>query len=291
MKKTLIALCFALIATTVFAQQAEIDQMTSSLDGFLKELNTATPDNAVTGGTWSDAYIGQLLGIPPHFGVGFSTGVSRLPAKGLDDFFKLVKLDSSLPIPITDLVIPTASVEARIGGIIFPFDLGVKFMYIPEQTVQPLKFDYMNFGFDIRYPVIKENIVLPGVSIGAGYAYVGGSLGATINFAEAGGFPAEYGTDEKLAVKFSTNVFDVKAQVSKTFLIVTPYAGVGLSMSQSVSDYTIVTESKKITTDVFGARVFGGLSFNIVVIKLDTTVMYNVVSGNWGVNFGTRLQI
>ncbi|MBN2811523.1 MAG: hypothetical protein JXP39_06490, partial [Spirochaetales bacterium] len=36
-----------------------LDQFNAALEDFLVEINTALPDNAVVGGAWSDAYIGQ----------------------------------------------------------------------------------------------------------------------------------------------------------------------------------------------------------------------------------------
>jgi hypothetical protein len=41
----------------------------------------------------------------------------------------------------------------------------------------------------------------------------------------------------------------------------------------------------------FNMRLYGGLSFNITLIRLDFTIMYNVMGGTWGGTFGTRFQL
>ena len=58
-------------------------------------------------------------------------------------------------------------------------------------------------------------------------------------------------------------------------------------LSDASTDYLKSTVSET----VYGARVYGGFSFNILVLKLDLTGSYNVLSQNWGVNFGTRIQL
>ena len=39
------------------------------------------------------------------------------------------------------------------------------------------------------------------------------------------------------------------------------------------------------------ARVFGGLSLNLFVLKLDFTGIYSILDGNYGASIGIRLQI
>lgn len=289
MKKTLTVL-FACVLLASANAQYNVDDFTSNLDSFLEELNAATPDNAVTGGKWSDAYIGQLLGVPPHFGVGASAGLSRFPAKGLYDVFNA--LDLEFPVDSEDLVMPTAGIEARIGGIVFPFDAGIRMMVIPETTMNDLTFDYILFGIDARYPIIKGNIVLPAVSVGVGYTYLGGSVGTSVTSSQITGIDmGEWETTEDLAVSFKASVIDVSAQVSKGLFLITPYAGLGATMSFAESSYTVGPLRKTVSSSPFGARVYGGLSFNLLVLKIDSTVMYNFMSENWAINLGTRVQL
>ncbi len=38
-------------------------------------------------------------------------------------------------------------------------------------------------------------------------------------------------------------------------------------------------------------RVFGGMSINLALFKIDVTGMYNFIDKNYGISLGTRLQI
>jgi len=290
MKKILLVAAIA-TAMTVAAFADTLSDFNDGLDTFLGEINTALPDNAVVGGTWSDAYIGQLIGIPPHFGVGIAAGVSRFPTTGFSDAMEA----TGTKLPIDSLILPNFGAEGRVGGFILPFDIGFRVGMMPETELSGVKVNYLHYGADVRYAVIKGNLVLPKVSVGVGYYHTDGSLSFPL---QAGSlFPAidpsfTEGKNLDLGLDFATDVFEAKAQVSKTLLIVTPYAGLGVSMALSESSYNIGDIVKASRSDtVYGARVYGGFSFNIIVLKIDTTGSYDVLSGNWGVNIGTRVQL
>lgn len=292
MKKILVTLVLAgTLIGFVSAQTVTPSDFNSALDDFLGEINTATPDNAVIGGTWSDAYIGQIVGIPPHFGVGVAMGVTRFPIEGFKDALTLTKTD----IPVDTLILPNIGGEIRVGGFLLPFDFGIRGFMMPDTDVGGVTAGYTHFGVDVRYAVIKGNLVLPSVSVGLGYYHTDGSLAFPLTAGDLFGDAvpdAAAGEELDLGLEFGTNVFEVKAQVSKGLIFITPYAGLGLSMALSESSYDVggyVTNT--VSETVYGARVYGGFSFNILVLKLDLTGSYNVLSQNWGVNFGTRIQL
>ena len=294
MKKILLAAAVALAVGSMASAQVA-DAFSSSLNDFLGEINTALPDNAVIGGTWSDAYIGQIVGIPPHFGIGIATGVTSFPSKGFKDAMEL----TGTKLPTDTLILPNVAVEGRIRGFILPFDIGLRVGMLPSNTeIFGVKADYLHYGVDVRYALLKGGLVLPAISVGLGYYHTDGSF----NFPLTAG--ATFGSsvpgvlaDEKvnLGLDFATDAFELKAQVSKSFIVITPYAGVGAFMATSKSSYLLdssvadVTDSKKDT--VYGARVFGGFSFNVLVLKFDTTASYDVLTGNWGGNLGARIQL
>jgi hypothetical protein len=49
--------------------------------------------------------------------------------------------------------------------------------------------------------------------------------------------------------------------------------------------------SSEIKTVDFGMRIFGGLSFNIAVIRLDLTGMFNFFDQSFGAGLGLRFQL
>jgi len=286
-----LVLILVLVAPAMFSDAvADFD---NALEGFLTEITDALPDSAVVGGTWSDAYIGQLIGVPPHFGIGVAAGITRFPVAELSKAVKLTGMD----FPSDTLFLPNAAVEARIGGFILPFDAGVRFGMIPSMNIpgQDISIQYFNIGADVRYALIKGGLVKPDLSLGLGYTYTSGEIGYEFDAAALAGVGAYGSAPGTLATTFSTGVIETKLQISKSLVIITPYAGAGLYMAMSKADYTVKTDVASTKDSVeetsYGARVFGGLSFNILLLKLDITGMYNVMSQNWGVNLGTRIQL
>lgn len=296
MKKKLLSIALvSIFAVSALTAQTQLDDFNAALTGFLGEVNEALPDNAVVGGTWSDAYIGQIVGIPPHFGVGIAAGVSRFPLSSLKEAVRLTGAE----LPVDELVLPNFAVEGRIGGFILPFDIGFRGGMLPEMKFDGIGISYLNFGADIRYSLLKDTLVMPGVSIGLGYYHTSGAISYTFNPAELvavsyPGVTVGAVADEELKIDFATNVIDVKAQISKNLIFITPYAGFGASMAMTESTYKLVNQTKTLSTKdepTFGLRVYGGTSINLLVLKLDISGMYNVMSKNWGANLGFRLQL
>jgi hypothetical protein len=41
----------------------------------------------------------------------------------------------------------------------------------------------------------------------------------------------------------------------------------------------------------FSYRIFGGVGFNLLVIRLDLGLLYGLNTGSWGATFGGRVQL
>lgn len=246
---TIVALLFAPAALMA---QTDIDfaDLEADIQAFADGVASSLPLNASVGLNWSDAYIGQF----PHFGVGLTVGASTIPfeaAAPVLDGLGLTDLATTNPelAPFLQfgVPLPAYAVEARIGGLIIPFDVGVKVGIMPPDwspgdLLPGLELDYMNLGFDARVRVVEERGLIPEVSIGGGYNY----LRANIGFAEILGGDLNIGTfpnpnplepdytismaDPTVNYEWSANVIDLKAQVSKGLLFFRPYAGVGASV-------------------------------------------------------------
>jgi hypothetical protein len=225
-----------------------------------------------------------------------------------------------LPIDFGGLPILGYTVEARIGGIMLPFDIGLKFGYL---DFKPEKFemDYLLVGGDIRYAIFEKGfLIIPKVSIGIGYNYLKGGIslpvGSGLDYSyDVGDETKTLGlTAPRVGLRWETSTLDFKAQASWSFFIITPYVGLGISNGISTAGYEVKTEltgdiDKEALKELFGIdvsetgissfkdiegwsmRAFGGLSVNLLVLKLDLTGMYNFSDSQYGVTFGVRFQL
>ncbi|MFW6234525.1 MAG: hypothetical protein ACOC4I_04010 [Spirochaetota bacterium] len=232
------------------------DDFTSGFEAFGRELAGALPHNTTIGQQWADAHIGQLLAFPPRFGLGVSVGQTTIPRDAFDQAFNSLGLDSQellsdLPEEAQELGLPLPgfTVDARAGGIILPFDVGVKVGALDEFPIGEENgptIDYLLAGADVRYRVVRERRLLPKVSVGAGVNYstfrldAPGLLGESVDIADVPDDPddpdstATLGfTDPELFLEWETTVFDITAQASKRFFIFQPFVGAGLSYSSS----------------------------------------------------------
>ena len=314
------------IITPAFSQQIPLGDVKGSMDEFAGSLAKSLPFNSSMGLNWADAYIGQFLGIPPHFGVGFSFGYTTMDSGRFTDLLKNFTI--SLPDFLSDFggfPVPGYAAEARIGGFFLPFDAGFKFGYMPLKPNYIDKLDYLLVGGDVRYALIKGNVIIPKISIGVGFNYMSGGIGQSIGQSIKYGYNPNDENDfievskPKVSIDWATSSLDFKAQISKSLLIITPYLGIGASNGWSKAGYGVETtvtdsggdlEAAKDALKQFGIydldqtgfssevkesgwsfRVFGGLSFNITILRLELTGLYNFVDGNYGLTMGARIQI
>jgi len=221
--------------------QGSLATFQTSFTAFANALAPTLSYNATIGNNWSDAYIGKL----PHFGVGLAVGATTVPFADLEPLFAAMTIAVPAELKEFGLPIPAAALSAKLGGLILPFDLGVKAMILPDSLKTILSgsgitADYTLFGGNIRYGVLKENILLPDVSIGAGYNRLTGSIGMTLD-TEVPSFTFNDGsanhtiaaTNPELSMDWTTDSYDLTVQVSKNFLFIRPYAGAGYSFGKS----------------------------------------------------------
>lgn len=326
-KKSLgVAILAAALTLPAFSQS--IEDLQNSADAMAKSLSAALPFNSTLGLNWSDAYIGQLLGVPPHFGVGVSAGATTVQADEIKTLLTTLGVDTGAFPGIVP--IPAAVAEARIGGFLLPFDIGVKGGYIPPDLGKTIKdvtgglnLDYLAAGADLRYALIKGNLLLPRVSLGVGVNYMKGGLSTTVGSDQTFTYNTYSisATKPELGLSWETTTIDLKAQVSKSLLIFTPYLGVGAAYGMSKAGYFVksnITTTGGTYEDIINAlkanditppdisatgissyfanngwafRAFGGLSLNILVLRVDVTGLYNFSDGSYGGSLGVRFQL
>jgi len=349
----IIAAVFILAASPVFTLDFNIDGLNNALDGFMDELAGSLPFNATVGLNWSDAYIGPLFNLPPHFGLGVTAGVTPLNFKAIDSLLGVIGMEGSIS-GITDQMgktgkifdimggfpLPAYTFDFRLGGFGIPFDIGFKLGLLNTANINILKellpdigLNYMLIGGDFRYALIDGKKFPLKLSIGIGYSHMSTKIAfeapmdPIVQKIEG---PVDYYFRMEtpgLDLNWNTNIIEAKAQVSFPLLIITPYAGVGAGYGWSKAGYGVgapvgvynntlgdghnyMNEYKNELenlgynnlTDLgfsnisepkgsFNLRAFGGLSFNIFVIKIDLNVMYNFLSKGLGATVGLRFQL
>ena len=250
MKKTMIVLLVVLLPAAILSAQVtrDFDQYEAGIQQFAEDVASSLPLNASVGLGWSDSYIGQF----PHFGIGASLGFSTIPFETATVVLEPLDLVDTIRnneafqyIEQFGMPLPAYAVEARIGGLLFPFDVGVKVGILPPdfepgEFLPGLNLDYTLAGFDVRFPIIEERALIPELSIGGGYNYLRATIGIDGVYGEnliLDGFELPDGTpiliemeDPSVEFNWAANVVDLKAQVSKNLLIFRPYAGVGAAI-------------------------------------------------------------
>ncbi|MDR1059098.1 MAG: hypothetical protein LBL43_06080 [Treponema sp.] len=312
-----------------------LEDLQRSADSFSTALAKSLPFNSTLGLNWSDAYIGKLLpSAPPHFGIGGVFGVTTMDMRVMKDMAST--LDFSIPFDMNRLILPAYTAEARIGGLFLPFDVGVKFGMLRPMDIwgTSMAMEYTLMGAEFRYALVdgKDHKALPNISIGVGYNYLKGGIesraGSSLSYAfnDTNGSHTLEITSPHVGLAWETSTLDFKAQISKSFLIITPYAGVGVSLAWSKAGYTVDSGVKLDNNNIdaagkamvagylagagladmnldsngfsstisnFGAnyRVFGGFSLNLSVIRLDLTGLYSFGDKNYGLSLGARFQL
>lgn len=150
-----------------------------------------------------------------------------------------------------------------------------------------------------------------------------GGLTSGINLDDVGLTGVSLGyTDPDVRFQWQTNALDFKLQASKGLLIFTPYiggaysygwsqAGGGISSELTVSDpsydlddvsaaleaagYSFELDDNSFTllSDATGGsfRAFGGLSINLLILKMDLNGQYNFTTQSLGGGLNVRIQI
>ncbi len=120
-------------------------------------------------------------------------------------------------------------------------------------------------------------------------------------------------------IEWETQVIDLKAQASWSILFLQPSVGIGASYGMSevgggaksevqLNGAPISSDAKQalkalgfdiedtsigVFSDVNGwaFRLFGGLSVNILVLRIDAGIQYNLIGKNLGASIGARVQL
>lgn len=247
-----------LLAVPVFSQIPEfgLGDLQDKVNGFTDALANSLPFNSTMGLNWSDAYIGQLFALPPHFGIGITTGFTTMDFGSLNGLLNMFDIHELDDLNVGGFVLPGYTLDARIGGFVLPFDIGVKFGYLKltpdflnnllQTDIPDFTMDYMLLGADLRYALLPGKTIPFKVSVGVGFNYLKGGISMPvpgideISFRIAPNRTLNIPTPE-LALDWETKSLDFKAQASFKVLIITPYVGVGATHAWSSAGYGVTS--------------------------------------------------
>ena len=314
------------ISFSVFAQ-SDLRDLQNNVKGLSEDLAKALPFNSALGLNWSDAYIGKVT--EGHFGAGVSAGITTMDISSINSVVN--NLGANISLDWSKMPIPAYAIEGRIGGFFLPFDIGLKFGVLPSINLLDINLDYLQVGGDLRFAILdgKSSLLLPNVSLGVGVNYLKGGIGTSAATSQDISFGINnriHLGDANVNLEWNTLALDLKAQVSKTFFIITPYLGLGGSYAFSGAGYSVNAEITRNNVRIsqadideinrylrdwglgevdinadgissiqksndFTVRAFGGLSLNLAVFRLDLTGLYSFLDGNFGGSVGLRFQL
>ena len=189
---------------------------------------------------------------------------------------------------------PTITIDAKVGGLFLPFDIGLSIMKIPNLSLSklgaPVTVDFFTVGGSFRYAILQGNVVLPQLSIGLGGYYSKGyiNVGAT--------------DDSYINTNFDSKIFFLETQLSKQFLFVTPFIGLRLAVSQANVSWDIKAASYTLAggasydfsenfADSMQPSLFGGVGFNFLFFQTTLAASYDMRYNVWGANVSFRAKL
>ena len=335
-KKIIFFVVISIYTVIPVFSETEISFMQTSVLKFSGEMNKASLFNSSIGLNWSDAYIGKITSDPAHFGVGISAGFTTIDFNTILNIMYAFDMELPLADKIdffddTGYFIPNYTLDVRIGGFGIPFDIGVKFGFLPHKFVgmfspndDDATMQNMLIGGDIRFALLNRKSCRLKISTGLGFNFMTGEISVVLPdfklvHTKSDGTKNNLLnlTTPKVDVLWRTMNIELKAQASVPCKFITPYLGFkgGFSWSQSgyrvtsaltdgevaeLSKYDFTRVSKtgfetiideKDIWERFNAQAFGGFSINLFYVRLDFTGMYEILGKNFGGTFGIRFQL
>ncbi len=249
MNRWILAMFVLVLAAAVLPAQVDFVALEGAFQGFADAAVGSLASTATSGLAWSPAHIGQF----PHLGLGLTVGAAMMPYEAVKPVLDILGV-TPLP-PELDFIrtygvpLPAAAIDARIGGFVLPFDVGLKIGFIPDK-VKPMmgavQADYFIAGGDLRYAILQDKGMVPGLSVGVGYSYLKGGVqvagliaSQTVDVSDIMGDPP--GThllnfsDPDIDFTWESHVVEAKVQLSKNLLIFTPHVGFGAAYAMKSS--------------------------------------------------------
>ena len=277
---------FFAAATTSIKASPNVKGVNEAFSSIAGTLTAIVPENTTAMITTPEAYVGKLYpSIPKHFSIGISTSGTFVDTSVFTDriqFFlddmkaSVATIGGSLSIDFPSLPpklpVPTTSIQARFGGILYPFDIG---LFATTTGKDLLKFnaaefgialDYTALGAEVRYAVLQGSVFIPQVSLGFGYSFHTQDLKISTS-KEISYAPPSTNTGNLSSVSnifLRTHTIFASAQISRRFLFTIPFLGIRAIMTKSDASYgwSYTTTQNGTKVDSASAEGSGSLSKN-----------------------------
>ena len=189
-----------------------------------------------------------LIPAEPMGITGFDIGIAVTGTK-LQNLAALQKATASGTVPTT-LTVPTLRAHK---GLPLDFDIGVSFGSVPSSNMRVM-------GGELRWAMLAGSTVSPAIALRASFSSLSG-------------------VDE---LKFNTTGLDIS--ISKGFVMLTPYAGLGTVRVKSDAQGSATQ-----TTESFSqSKVFAGLNLNLGLVNLAFEGDKTGEATSYGMKFGLR---
>jgi hypothetical protein len=225
-KKHLVVLIFAVFtffsaSVRGFSQQlVTVEDIAEDLDDLKDDISGALSFASSIGLNWPDVYIGPLINIPPHWGVGLTMGTTMLKLDKLNVFLSKFGYEADTDFMYKQLF-PAYTLEARIGGSrLAPFDIGIKWGWVPYVEIFKNSINYENclYGIDFRWELLKDWFKFPAISIGLEVDHTTGGIKRETAVSITGGSTSiNVGGSGTAGVVWDSWVFDLKLNAAKRF--------------------------------------------------------------------------
>jgi len=323
LRLTILFISVLIITPSVFCQTSYEDTIKPAFQEFTQQIAQTLPYLTTVGLSWNDAYIGGF----PHFAAGLSVGFATIPYEAVynlanslgvgAEFDNIMGVFRNFGFPL-----PMWCIDGRLGGFILPFDLGIKFGFLPKEASvlmpEGVAFDYLMMGGEVRLALVEEPIL--DLSIGLAATYLAGGITVyNVTSAQTITFGSEWVSYSEGDIFFNWEAFslDLKAQISKNLAFITISAGLGATYSlyaqtkggfiaertgQSTGFEALIANYPELqvlsssftvkgSANGWSLRAFGGVTFEILFLKLDLMAMYNFLGGTMGATLNLRLQL
>lgn len=281
---------------------------TKGLNDFSDTLLDVIPNSQTQQNVWSEAWIGKL----PHFGFGLNAGAAKL------DISSLKNASEALGINVSGMrdnyALPTVTADVRIGGFLLPFDLGFTISSLDsskigslDSAIDPAAFNFFTVGGDIRYALLRGRGIFPKLSVGGGFYYTDGGVSVSDSTAKA-------------SMDFKSTTLFLSTQASVKLLCLVPFVGGRLMITKTNVDWDANADWSKIYTgsgseylanaqqwgilptsfsggssssyfDNVRPQLYGGLSVDLLVIDITTSVSYDFLASIPSAAVSLRLSL
>jgi len=225
-----VAAALAWNATTAAAQGISEERVRSAVDDAARGLG-----QAVAGGSPLTAPAGTTGGLG-HFMVTLGAAVTRVEIE-----------DPQQPVGTVDFFLPTVGVSAAVGilegvdsggaidGLGAVDLMGRVGLVTARDRIEDAEKRYM---LGVRLGILRESAIVPAVSVSLARSWTSEIV---------------YGEPDEASFRGDVAVTSVRAEISKSLLLVSPYAGAGIDRTRIDASYSIPADLSTVGEEIRGS--------------------------------------